>query len=448
MKNRIKTAAFMAAMITMATVLLTGCGKTDYEYIQVEAEKEEPVIIIGEISRSDDVIVLESGSDDDAAQGHGEYGENPGPGETDGKKAANSVDGEEDGRAAEGFVTLLFGGDVLLSDHVLNAYQKSGIGGVLDDGYREVISSADFFMVNQEFPFSSRGTAAEDKQYTFRLPPERVSVFGEMGIDAVTLANNHALDFGTDALLDSCDTLDEAGILHTGAGKDLDAARKPVIVERKGIRVGILGTTRVIPEAGWAAGKNHPGMLATYDAAATLEEIRRMRTECDYVVVFVHWGIERDVRPQDYQRTLGQQYIDAGADLVVGSHPHVLQGIEYYQGKPIVYSLGNFVFGSSIPRTALLEVTLDGEEMTEGQMTEGQMSERRLPGESLPAESLPEGGGEGGAKVSLRLIPGTSGAGYTRRLAGEEELRAFYSDMEGISYGVSLDLQGRVIPES
>lgn len=385
-----------AMMILMAMSLVSGgCSRAEYEYITAEdgiaaqgsQGEEAPVIVIDETSGDGDVIVLEPGT------------------------------AEITGQAKERKVTLLFGGDVLLSQHVLNAYQKGGgIGGVLDGGYREVIDAADFFMVNQEFPFSSRGTAAEDKQYTFRLPPEKVSMFLEMGIDAVTLANNHALDFGTDALLDTCDTLDAAGILHTGAGVDLDAAKKPVIAELEGIKVGILGTTRVIPEAGWAAGKNHPGMLATYDATATLEQIRQMRAECDYVVVLVHWGIEREEKPQDYQRSLGQQYIDAGADLVVGSHPHVLQGIEYYQGKPIVYSLGNFVFGSSIPKTALLRVTLS------------------------------ENGDEDGVLSGFQLIPGTSGAGFTRRLTDEGELRAFYEYIENISFGVSLDSEGGIVP--
>lgn len=377
------------AVFAIAAIALSGCGKAQYEYIATDQKSTEaPPIVIGETSAKNNVIVLET--DQNLGQEQSETRNN-------------------------GSLTLLFGGDVLLSDHVLNAYQKAGsIGGVLDEGYRQTIAAADFFMVNQEFPFSSRGTAAKDKQFTFRLPPERVSLFQEMGIDAVTLANNHALDYGTDALLDSCDTLDKAGILHTGAGANLEEAKKPVMVERKGRRIGILGTTRVIPESGWAAGKNHVGMLATYDATVTLEEIRRMRTECDYVVVFVHWGIERDEKPQDYQRTLGQQYIDAGADLVIGSHPHVLQGVEYYKEKPIVYSLGNFVFGSSIPRTALLRVTLPGEEAEDGTGTE------------------------------LQFIPGTSGAGYTRMLTDEGKMQEFYQYMERISFGITLDEEGRI----
>ena len=109
---------------------------------------------------------------------------------------------------------LLFAGDVYLSDHVLNAYDKAGgIHGVLDEGIREEIAASDIFMVNQEFPFTERGTAAADKQFTFRLPPERMQVMNDMGIDIVTLANNHILDFGPEGLLDSMDALDEAANL-------------------------------------------------------------------------------------------------------------------------------------------------------------------------------------------------------------------------------------------
>lgn len=308
-------------------------------------------------------------------------------------------------------VRLIFGGDVLLSDYVLSAYdQAGGISGVLDQGFQSLIRQGDLFVVNEEFPFSTRGTPAPDKQYTFRLAPERVSILQEMGVDLVTLANNHALDYGQDSLTDTLDTLDHAGILHVGAGRNLDQAKAPAVVEIQGRTIGFLGATRVIPEVSWNAGADTPGMLATYDPAQTLEEIEKASQTCDYVVVYVHWGIERDELPQDYQRTMGKQYIDAGADLVIGSHPHVLQGVEFYQGKPIVYSLGNFVFGSSIPRTALLQVEWDGQE------------------------------------TQLTLIPGTSSMGYTRQLTEAEDLEEFARYMTGISFGVEVDSQGRVLP--
>lgn len=342
-----------------------------------------------------------------------EYGKGPGaawesPGDPDGLDGDGLESGQ--GQAEEtGPIQLVFAGDILLSDHVLKAYNTAGsMDGVVDSVFRQVIEGSHIFMVNQEFPFSDRGTAAADKQYTFRLPPERVSLFNELGIDIVTLANNHALDFGTDALLDTCSTLDDAGIYRVGAGKDLAEAKKPVYMEVKGEKIGFLGASRVIPVGSWNATASGPGMLTTYDPAILLEEIKKAREECDYLVVYVHWGIERDERPQDYQRTLGQQYIDAGADIVIGSHPHVLQGLEYYKGKPIVYSLGNFVFGSSIPKTALLTVEWDGE------------------------------------NSRLHLVPGASSAGFTRALTDQSQKAAFYEYITSISYGVTVGEDGLV----
>ena len=132
--------------------------------------------------------------------------------------AAGAQDSGEDtdtsGQTGEesGDITLLFAGDVYFSDHVMNAYnQAGGIGGVLDAGIRADIGAADIFMVNQEFPFTNRGTAAEDKQFTFRIPPEKVSMLTEMGVDIVTMANNHILDFGPEGITDSLAALDGAG---------------------------------------------------------------------------------------------------------------------------------------------------------------------------------------------------------------------------------------------
>ncbi len=280
-----------------------------------------------------------------------------------------TADGSEKRQEAEndteetGDITLLFAGDVYFSDHVMNAYNRAGgIAGVLDEGIRAEIAASDLFMVNQEFPFTNRGTAAADKQFTFRIPPEKVSMLSEMGVDIVTMANNHILDFGPEGITDSLAALDGAGIFHVGAGENLEQAKKLEILEVKGKKIGFLGTSRVYMAASWAAGADHPGVFSTYDPALPLSEIRAAREKCDYLVVYVHWGIERNTVPEDYQRNMGRQYIDAGADLVVGSHPHVLQEIETYAGKPIAYSLGNFVFGSSIPETELLKVVLkDGE---------------------------------------------------------------------------------------
>lgn len=326
-----------------------------------------------------------------------------------GISGSNSDPAEENSSS----VDLLFSGDIYLSDHVLNAYDKAGgISGVLDEGFRTAISEADYFAGNQEFPFSSRGQAAPDKQYTFRLPESRLPIMNEISTDLVTLANNHTLDFGTDAMLDTISALDSAEILHVGAGANSEEARKPQIVDVGGIRVGFIGASRVIPVASWTAGASSPGLLTAYDPALLVQTIEETRPLCDYLVILIHWGVERAEMPVDHQTSLGRRCIDAGADLVVGSHPHVLQGIEYYSGKPIVYSLGNFIFGSSIPRTALLKLTLS----------------------------------EDGSEPQLSLLPGTSSAGYTRMLTDAAEKESFYQYMESISFDISIDENGVIHP--
>ena len=408
-------AAFVAAFLGIFLIGILGFKVwhgmgSSYETVETLSGQEKGAGLVGEVPEAPEGEGASAGG---TASVEASQGESADVSETPAGETAPSA---EESPVPEP-VTLVFAGDVLLSDHVLNAYETGGgITGVVGQGFLDEMQGADLFVVNEEFPFSSRGEAAPDKQYTFRLPPERVSIFKEMGIDLVTLANNHALDFGTDALVDTLDTLDQAGILHVGAGRNLDEAKEPVIAELKGMKIGFIGASRVIPETSWNATSTKPGMLVTYDPALTVQEIEKLDEVCDYVVVYVHWGIERAEHPEEYQRTMGRQYIDAGADLVVGSHPHVLQGIEYYEGKPIVYSLGNFVFGSSIPRTALLKVVLEREETEE-------------------------------LRAGLQLLPGASGAGYTRPLTEEGERAEFYSYMMGISYGVNVDGEGKVLTQ-
>ena len=330
------------------------------------------------------------------------------PTEADAAENAGPADTVDDTDAAKAAVRLLFAGDVYLSDHVLEAYDAAGsIDGVLSQGYQAEIQAADYFVTNEEFPFSTRGTPAPDKQFTFRVHPEKVKLMQEMGIDLVTLANNHALDYGRDAMLDTIDTLDHAGIRHVGAGKNLAEARKPAIVELNGRTFAFIGATRVYPEADWAAGTDSAGMFSAYDGGAALaEEVKAAKQQADYVIAYVHWGIEREETPNEVQKSIAHRLVDAGADMVVGAHPHVLQGLEYYQGVPIAYSLGNFVFGSSIPSTALLQADVDDE------------------------------------GIRLRLIPGTSAAGYTRKLDDAEKIAAFYEKMRRLSSGVKIDAAG------
>ena len=298
-------------------------------------------------------------------------------------------------------IVMVFAGDIYMSDYVLNAYNRHGIDGIVSKELKNEIIDADIAMANQEFAFSRGGTKASDKQFTFRVDPEYGKAFNEMGLDIVTLANNHSLDYGEEALKDSFLTLDELDIKYVGAGNNIREARETKYFDIKNKTIAYLAASRVIPVTTWNAGENSPGLFTTYDPSSLIEEIKVAREKSDYVVVYVHWGIEKNTRPEAYQRNMAKQYIDAGADLVVGSHPHVLQGIEYYNGKPIVYSLGNFIFYNTINQTALLKVTLNDQN-----------------------------------EVQLSLLPCFAESAMTKFI-NEDKKDEFYNYIESISYDIT-----------
>ena len=265
-------------------------------------------------------------------------------------------------------VSMIFTGDVLFANPFLTAYGNGGITKVVSQDLLQELNQADITMVNEEFPFSTRGTKMENKQYTFRADPANVKALQEMGVDIVSLANNHVLDYGKDALEDTFTTLDGAGILYAGAGTSAERAKACQTIMVNGTKVGFLAASRVIPEGNWNVDDSTPGVFTTYDGNALCKAVADARKVCDYVVVFVHWGVEQEAYPEDYQKNLAKQYVDAGADLVIGSHTHCLQGIEYYNGKPIYYSLGNFVFGSDINQSMALKITIGADKTTTCQL--------------------------------------------------------------------------------
>ena len=262
-------------------------------------------------------------------------------------------------------VTLSFAGDVHFSEQYIAAYDKSGISAFADEEMISYMQSADLFVLNHEFVFSNRGEAMADKEYTLRNDPKYVKILQELGTDVVSIANNHILDFGQDAFLDTIDTLKEAEIAYAGGGRNIEEATAPVVRTINGQTFAILAATRVSPSYDWYANSNRPGILQTYDAAALNEAIAEAESKYDHTIVLVHWGIERNETPEEYQRTLAKGYIDAGADLIIGCHPHVLQGFEYYKGVPICYSLGNYLFGNRTGETLLLNATFDKNEKLE-----------------------------------------------------------------------------------
>jgi poly-gamma-glutamate synthesis protein (capsule biosynthesis protein) len=243
-------------------------------------------------------------------------------------------------------VTFAFAGDVQMSDKVADILRKEGYDYPFEQ-VKKWFQQADIGLVNLETPVTQGGTPAEGKQYVYKTSPEALPPMAEAGINAVNLANNHILDQGEDGLRDTLAHLNEAGILHTGAGMDEDEAYRPVMIEKRGIRVAILGSSYVVPDGSWKAGPNHPGVAESYDPARTVKAIQAAQEAADLVVVVVHWGEEGADKPIQRQIDTAYRYIDAGADLIIGGHPHVLQGFEKYKGKWIAYSLGNFIFSTN-----------------------------------------------------------------------------------------------------
>ncbi len=212
---------------------------------------------------------------------------------------------------------------------------------------RHILTAADLTIGNLETPLTEQGAPITEKQFLFRNPPGKVApALKRAGFDIVSLANNHMLDYGPEGLKDTIAALDQHDIRHHGAGMSLAAARQPVIFKLpNGRQAGFLAYSCTFPEEFWAIGDS-AGTAFCHEQHVRADVARLAEQKVDIIVVSFHWGAERIKELRPYQPLLAHAAIDAGADLVIGHHPHILQGIEYYREGLVLYSLGNFTFGS------------------------------------------------------------------------------------------------------
>lgn len=269
--------------------------------------------------------------------------------------------------AREDQIILDFTGDINLSEGWSTTdyldRQPGGIRDCFSDALWQEMQSADILMINNEFTFSTRGRPLSGKAYTFRANPKRVSVITEIGADLVSLANNHVYDYGEKALLDTIDTVEKAQIPYVGAGRNLQEAMKPVYFIANGRKIAIVSATQIERSLNYTreATEERAGVLKTLNSDKFVSVIRQAKSQSDYVIAFVHWGTEHTGHYEQGQVELGHAFIDAGADVIIGGHTHCLQGFDYYKGKPVIYSLGNFWFNNKAIDTGLSQVVIHTE---------------------------------------------------------------------------------------
>lgn len=274
--------------------------------------------------------------------------------------------------AKKDVVTITFAGDILFDDGYAVMGTMLQNGGDITSGIApeviEQMKNADIMMLNNEFPYSERGTSTVGKQFTFRARPSAVEYLNDLGVDIVSLANNHAYDQGEEAFLDTMTTLEEAGIVYVGAGRNLREAKRPVYYIVNNMKIAIVAATQIeksdYPDTKGAT-ESSAGVFRCWNGEELLKTIGEAKENSDFVIAYLHWGTENETMPDWAQEKQASEAAKAGADLIVGAHPHCLQPVDVIQGVPVVYSLGNFWFNSKEVPTGMVSVTLTAEGLEE-----------------------------------------------------------------------------------
>lgn len=309
-------------------------------------------------------------------------------------------------------VSIDFVGDINFDPtwHTMKyAKKQGGIASCISKEILQELQSADITMVNNEFCFTKETTTQEGKAYSFKADPAEVDKLELFGTDIVSLANNHTCDYGEQGLLDTMDTLKAKGIVYSGAGRNLAEASAVQYFVVGGRKIAFVSATEIERFYHFTkkAGEKTPGVLKTQQEEAVLAAIQSARQNSDYVIMFVHWGAEGKVKQDADQRKLAKTYADAGVDAIIGSHPHRLQGVEFVDGVPVVYSLGNFWFSNGTLYATVAQIDIDA-----------------------------------AGKLTLRLLPCVQKGKQTRLLKSKEDCKNFYQYVADMSSGVQINERG------
>lgn len=310
-----------------------------------------------------------------------------------------------------------FTGDLnLAEDWCTTDFMKTTENGIRDCFSEELLTKmkqADVLLLNNEFTYieEGRGVPTEGKAYTFGADPETVDMLSVFGTDLVSLANNHTYDYGETGLLDTLRYLDEAGMPYVGAGENLGEASRVASYIVNGRKVAIVSATQIERSKQYtkAATEHEAGVFKALDPERLIEVIEAAKLRNDYVIAVLHWGSEGTLMPDASEIRLAEQVANAGADVVIGGHPHRLQGATFAGDVPIAYSLGNFWFSDGTLYTSVAQVVIDADGV-----------------------------------LRLQYLPCEQKNMVTRLLTEPEEIDEFYHYLAAISIHVGIDAEGNV----
>ena len=438
-KRRIRKKGFLLTGLVLAGLVIFGTMQQGLQTEKMGSEKPAAGKAAGQnASSTQQAASVQQKTDSqaaektDASKGTGaptseKTDASKGTGSSSSEKTKTSKEAVEQDRSYD--FTLGFAGDICLADNYIPMQHLAAIGSEdisdgIDPRFIEIMKGMDQMWINNEFVYSRQGEPLPTKMWTFCGDPDNVSYLKDLGVDIVGLANNHTFDFGEVSFLDTLETLEKAQIPYVGAGRDIEQAAAPVYLEADGFKIAYVAASRAeytiyTPEAA----ETEPGILWCYDYTRFLESIKTAAENADYVIALPHWGVEHSTVLEDEQIYGAHALIDAGADAVIGAHPHILQGIEYYEGKPILYSLGNFWFDDYDIDTLVAELHIKG---------------RRTDADA-PLKD---------AEIELRLYPGTQSGAYTALADTEEWKNRILQYLEGISVNVNIDEDGVVHADS
>lgn len=310
--------------------------------------------------------------------------------------------------------TLLFAGDILFDDSytiMTTMRQRGSIKACFSEETLREMEEADIFMLNNEFTYTNRGEPTPEKAYTFRAKPENAALLHELGVDIVSLANNHAYDYGEISLLDSLTTLEGIDMPYVGAGRNLAEASETVYFHAGNQKIAFISATQIersTPPDTKGAKENTPGVFRCLTETEIFNKITEAKENSDFIVVYIHWGTEKTDELDWAQPDMAKSLAEAGADLIIGDHPHVLQEIANVNGVPTIYSVGNYWFNSSTLDTCLVKVKI-----------------------------------KDGKLQTFQFLPARQSNCYTQLLSGTEK-EAVLAYMRNISDAVTIDADGYV----